>query len=150
MENKIFSFAWTFTMSLFLILACSSKNKAVNDIPQPIVLPMAPLGSTEMVQAAIGRTPTDAIEGRLVLQGDLPTPLSNIQIGLYKKSTGSWTELAKLSSGAGGVFAFTQKLSSGTYEVRVLDKTYEGVLRVVLDNSPQRGLILYAKPKDRK
>jgi len=130
---------------LFFAFGCSSKNKAVNDPPSLPLLPMAPLQSPEVVQDSIGRAPTSALQGKLILQGDLPTPLAHIQLGLYKKQNDTWSEVTRLTSETDGSFAVTQKLTHGHYELRVLNPRYKGTLPVTLDKDPVRGLIMGAE-----
>lgn len=80
-----------------------------------------------------------------MLQQEIPTPLVHVQLGLYKKQTGIWVEVAKLSTEQGGVFHFTQKLLKGSYELRVLSSKYQGNLAVTIEDSPVRNLIVYAE-----
>lgn len=132
---------------LFLIVGCSSKNKAVNEPPTPPLLPMAPLYSPGVAQDAISRAPTSAIQGNLVLKGDIPTPLIHVQLGLYKKQNDAWTEITRFNSETDGHFSVTQKLTRGHYELRVLDPRYSAVLPVTLEKDPVRGLIVEAEKK---
>ncbi len=127
-----------------LLLACSSNEKAVNDPPTLPILPMAPMGSNQTVQDAIGQAPTFALEGKVLLQNGVPAPLNNVQVGLYKRQKDKWNEVARISTESGGSFGFSRKLSSGTYEIRVLDSKYRGSLTVSLDKEPLRELVLYA------
>ena len=128
---------------LSLLVGCSSKEKAVNGSPLPSYVPlMMPVSEGS---EALSRAPSSALEGKLLLQQDIPTPLVHVQLGLYKKQMGIWTEVAKLSTEGGGAFRFTQKLGRGSYELRVLSSKYQGNLAVTLDETPLRELIVYAE-----
>lgn len=136
------------TTSLFVLVACSSKPKAVNEDWNPRVLPMPAVeASNQIAQDSIGRSPTAALSGKVLLQGDFPAPLSNIQVGLYKHdaSKNRWQEVTKFSTTPDGSFSVTQKLVSGVYEVRVLSPKYAGTLKVTVDKEPLRDLVVMAQ-----
>lgn len=128
-----------------MMVGCSSKEKAVNESPIPNYVPVMMSQSAADASDAIGRSPNSAIEGKLLLQQEIPTPLVHVELGLYKKQTGIWTEVAKLSTEQGGNFRFTQKLLKGVYELRVLSSRYQGNLTVTIEDSPVRNLIVYAE-----
>lgn len=131
---------------VFILLAgCSSKEKAVNSSPIPAYVPVMMSQSATNATDAISQASSSAIEGKLLLQQEIPTPLVHVQMGLYKKQMGIWTEVAKLSTEQGGAFRFTQKLTNGIYELRVLSSKYQGNLTVTLDGNPARDLIVYAE-----
>ena len=139
------------------LVSCSSKNKAVNDYDYYLPIsnsPIAPVREderphpNEITTAAIGRASDAAIEGKAMLNGDIPLPLARVQLGLYRKDAADrWTELSRLTTESQGEFRVTQKLTEGTYELRVLDKNYEGIQMVRLTSSPARGLILQVNKK---
>jgi 5-hydroxyisourate hydrolase-like protein (transthyretin family) len=133
---------------LIFLLSCTSKEKAVNDSPTLVILPMAPMGSNQMVQDSIGRAPTYALEGKVLLQGEVPAPLSNVQVGLFRKQKNKWSEVARISTEPGGTFGFSRRLSAGSCEIRVLGQKYRGQLAVNLDKEPLSELILYATMAD--
>jgi 5-hydroxyisourate hydrolase-like protein (transthyretin family) len=136
-----------FAVVVLSLVACSSKEKAVNE---PASLPLLPSPRTEDLQTAqdsIGRSTTSALEGKVLLQGQMPTPLANTEVGLYKKIQGKWIEITKFSTETDGSFKITQKLTRGSYELRILDKKYHGGLPVNLESTPQRDLVLFATKK---
>jgi len=131
------------------VVACVSKEKkAVNDqAPMDYVPVMAGVGlpSGELVADALRTSSKSALEGQLLLDGAIPTPLVHVQLILLKKEDGQWKELGRLTTENGGHFSFTQKLTAGDYEIRIQDKKYKGTLAVRLDSDPQRELVILAK-----
>jgi 5-hydroxyisourate hydrolase-like protein (transthyretin family) len=105
------------------------------------------MGSAQVAQDSIGRAPTVALEGKVVSDGEIPAPLSNVQLGLYRQEKERWKEITRLSSSPDGRFRITQKLISGSYEIRVTDPRYQGSLPVYLESKPITDLIVPAHRK---
>jgi 5-hydroxyisourate hydrolase-like protein (transthyretin family) len=68
-------------------------------------------------------------------------------VGLYRLNNGQWKEITRFNTETDGGFRITRKLTSGSYELRVLDKRYDGKTAVTLTSEPVRNLILQAMVK---
>jgi 5-hydroxyisourate hydrolase-like protein (transthyretin family) len=137
-----------FSSSLFLLAACSSKVVNSGD-NTPWVMNNsgnvnAPMQPPDQTQDIMRQASPSGIAGRVLLSGDVPVPLSKVQMALYKNEAARWREVTRFTTETDGTFSITQKLVSGSYELRILDKRYEGTLPVSLDTSPVRNLVLEA------
>ncbi len=140
---------YIFLALIFSILgACYSTDKAVNSRSTLPVYPMGNVADIQGTQAAMSQSSQSAIEGKVFLRNDVPTPIKNLQIALLKKLPDQkWIEISRLSTEGDGSFRFTQKLGSGVYEIKIVDNRYLGSLKVTLEESPMRDLVLMAMKK---
>lgn len=137
---------------LFLALgltltACSHQEKTVNSPGEHAYVPVM-ASSLQTTQESIGRSPTPALDGQVLLENDIPTPVANVQLELFKKhNENKWKSLSQLTTDAAGRFRVTQKMAAGAYELRVVDRRYEGVLPFTLDSNPLENLIFNVKKR---
>ncbi|MBC7370037.1 MAG: hypothetical protein H7326_00630 [Bdellovibrionaceae bacterium] len=155
MKNVFFIFAFAFA---FVLASCRIKEKAINhdyDVYIPVGMQTGgqPIDANkpsgfDITNQAMGQASNSAIEGKVLLNGDIPLPLSRVELSLFRKNeTNQWIELTRISTGSEGEFRFTQRLTRGDYELRIADKSYQGVLGVSLTDRPARGLILQVSRK---
>lgn len=98
----------------------------------------------ESMHAALLSPARAGIGGVLMLQGEMPLPLSGIRLKLFVDKNGQWQELSELQTERGGHFAFTRELEPGSYRLKVEDSRYRGEWPVTLGSQPLTSLILEA------
>jgi 5-hydroxyisourate hydrolase-like protein (transthyretin family) len=133
-------------LSFLLLTSCSHKEKSVNDAGQVSYVPVMVLDN-QVTQDSIARSSAAALEGRVMTNADIPTPLSNVQLTVFKDEKGKSKQVTQLSTDSGGHFQVTQKLSAGRYEIRITDHRYTGKLNVTLDSAPALNLVVTATKK---
>lgn len=141
-----------FFLSIALILtALGCVSKVVNpdfNATGSVLLPAGAVGegTNQRIQDGMSARPTAAVEGQVQLEADLPTPLSGVELALYKpQAAGTSKELSRITSETDGSFRITKKLPYGKYELRILDKRYKGSMTVDLEDRPAKGLIFLVK-----
>lgn len=112
------------------VVSCKTKEDSVNSYR---VFPLVPMGTAESMEAGRNRPPLVAIDGKVLLKGEMPVPLRSVNLALFKITTDKEEKILDFSSGEQGVFSITRELDKGTYEIRVIDQRYVGSLHIDLE-----------------
>jgi 5-hydroxyisourate hydrolase-like protein (transthyretin family) len=142
---------------LALLILNSCRGKSVNS-DYDAYIPVGPAAGApsndvnipapnEIITSTIGRPSNVAIDGKIMAPGEIPVPLSHIEVGLYRNDKETWREVTRLTTETDGSFRITQKLADGHYELRVLDKRYSGIQALHLNGKPIRGLMIAVTKK---
>lgn len=111
---------------LFVFSACSTGKKGVNEpkYQGPWALSGGYVVSGQNEPDPRKKKP--AISGTVVLKSEMPQPIANIRLGIFKKKDEEWIQVLGFSTTADGRFHVVKGLEKGQYELRVLDEKYEG------------------------
>ncbi len=115
-----------------------AQPKSPTEGTTPTVLPVEQMSLT---------TPESGISGQVLSKSDFPRPLSRISIGLFQILHSGPKLISSFTSETNGGFRVTQPLFAGSYELRVLDPRYEGVLPLTLDRTAVNDIHFEISPK---
>ena len=143
------------TLALVANAGCISKGKGVNSEYSIYPSPPAPVGnihgpdSADLLAQGQSMASRSAIEGKVLLMGDIPLPLSRVNLALYRKvfSPERWIEVTRITSSNDGGFRITQKLNPGEYELRTDDARFQGIQSVTLQDSPVHNVFVQVTRK---